>query len=178
MKTNFRVVFVVLAIAVMVGSMPALAEEKAITINPLGFAFGLYNAEYETKTSEDMSLTFSGLYWAVDFDASFSMSMLGVEVGIKKYLRGQALEGFYIGGSGMAGYANVTDGTDSGTATVLGASGFAGYKFVTGGGFVVDVRAGISKPLYTAASSTTGSDDEFAGGPFGTSIGVNLGYAW
>ena len=150
---------------------PVNAKEvysNAISANPLGLAFGILNATYETQLSVQNSLTISGYYysWAVDWAA------YGIGGSYRWYIvkeQGKRIiEGFSFGP--MAAFSfwswRGTGTADGGSTLSIGIEG--AYKWVFGG-FVVEPILTISFPV-----------SRFSGAPTYQSygLGVNLGYAW
>lgn len=152
-------------------SNPLNAKEvysNSISANPVGLAFGILNATYETQLSPQNSLTISGYYysWAVDWAA------YGIGGSYRWYIvkeQGKRIiEGFSFGP--MAAFSfwskRGTGTTDGGATLSIGIEG--AYKWVFGG-FVVEPILTLSFPV-----------SRFSGAPTYQSygLGVNLGYAW
>lgn len=169
--------FIVLAaLCVMLLSSAAYAS-STVTVNPIGILFGIMSAEYETALSPSTTIGIEGLYWKPSLGSDFELSALGLGGGMRKYLRGRAHEGFYLGG--YLSYASLT-GTykdDSASVQVIGVSGRAGFKSVYNSGFVLDLGVGIGTPISTSISSGDFSESDVSGA-LGTSFSIGLGYAW
>lgn len=141
---------------------------NSISANPLGLAFGILNATYETQLSVQNSLTISGYYysWAADWAA------YGIGGSYRWYIvkeQGKRIiEGFSFGPMAAFSFWSWTGaGTfDGGSTLSIGIEG--AYKWVFGG-FVVEPILTISFPV-----------SRFSGAPTYQSygLGVNLGYAW
>ena len=166
--------FVVLIIATLALSLPskgvyAQSYNNAISANPIGLAFGMLNATYESRLSAVNTFTISGYYWKiVDWTA------FGFGGSYRWYLKllqdnKKPIEGLSAGPALAIGfwkwdgpYGSTLDG---GTSIAIG--GEVAYKWVFDG-FVVEPIITI---MFNAASITGLTYDPFRGG-------VNLGYAW
>ncbi len=141
---------------------------NAISANPLGLAFGILNATYETLLSPQNSLTISGYYysWAVDW-AAYGLGGSYRWYIVKEQSK-RIIEGFSFGPMASFSFWSWRGiGTADGGATLsIGIEG--AYKWVFGG-FVVEPILTISFPV-----------SRFSGAPSYQSygLGVNLGYAW
>lgn len=173
-----RKALTILLIAAAFIALPLSNEVKAqkksysqsIIANPLGLAFGMFNATYEQRVTETNSFTVNGYYWsfldwqAYGFGGSYRWYLSPFDDGKK------ILEGFSFGPVVAVGFWSwdgmVTDLYDGGTSINIGAE--AAYKWVWGG-FVLEP----SISLLFNVSSISGLDSY---SPFG--LGLGLGYAW
>lgn len=78
---------------VLGGTSLALAEEKVISVDPLGMLFGVINAEYEQKLSPNQSVTLSGSLLMQSIGA-WKMTGFSAGLGTRRYTRESAPEGF------------------------------------------------------------------------------------
>lgn len=137
---------------------------QSISANPIGLAFGLFNATYEQALNAENSFTVGAIYWGYAGWTAF-----GVSGSYRWYLfqdNEKMLKGLSFGplvSLGMWGYENDTYSN----STSLSVGGEIAYKWVFDG-FVVEPNAQISFNVL--------SIDGLSYRPFG--IGVNLGYAW
>lgn len=174
---RFRFQAVLVALLVLSLSDAALAAGSSITINPVGFAFGIFNGQYEQALDERSSLvagaSFLGLnsgYWKI--------SAFGVNGGQRTYLNGTAPEGFFLEGKGGVSFVSATydDGwsSSSGSGTTFTGTASAGYKWIGNGGFTTEIAAGASAAF---GSVRAGSETAPVAG-FSPVLAVNLGYSW
>lgn len=165
-------------ITVLMFSVPAFAAESLITINPIGFAAGLIGGEYEQATGKDMSVAVQGLYYGTTVNG-VRVTMLGGGAGLRKYMSGRALHGFYVGADGTMARLSVTDGVQSGQITMFGVNGTAGFKWISGNGFVFDLGATVGTVLSVSGSASTGESFSGSGvSQLGTGLKLAIGYAW
>lgn len=169
------VLLVVLGL-LLVATTGAMAR-STITINPLGFSYGVFSVEYETEMGRGpTTLGVPVMYWSAE-GTDYELTAMGLGAGVRYYFDGRAHDGFYVGGYGSWARLNgSSDGTDF-TGNAFGLSGVAGYKFLVGDGFVIDVGAGVGFPISTTVSSGGVSDSQ-VGGVFGTSFSLALGLAF
>jgi hypothetical protein len=159
--------FVVLAISLN-------AQDNVIKANPLGLAFGNFNATYE-KVLNDKS--------SVLVKASYFYRLLGVEVsafgvgGAYRYYITNAKKpvpgGFY--GQGQVNFNFGSGNVDDFTYTTIGIGAQIGYQWVWDSGFVLDLGIG---PAYTILSGETDSFDTTSGGVILPSATLAIGYAF
>lgn len=137
---------------------------QSISANPIGLAFGLFNATYEQALNAENSFTVGANYWGYAGWTAF-----GISGSYRWYLfqdSEKMLKGLSFGplvSFGMWGYENDTYAN----STSLSVGGEIAYKWVFDG-FVVEPNAQISFNVL--------SIDGLSYRPFG--IGVSLGYAW
>ncbi len=137
---------------------------QSISANPIGLAFGLFNATYEKALSPENSFTAGFMYWGYG-----GWSAYGLSGSYRWYLfqdSEKMLKGLSFGpmvSLGMWGYENDTYAN----STSVSVGGEISYKWIFDG-FVVEPNAQISFNVL--------SIDGLTYKPFG--IGVNLGYAW
>ncbi len=140
---------------------------QAISGDPISLAFGLLNVSYEQQIAPKNSFTVFGSYWSYSdwsaggFGGSYRFYLMQETV--------RALEGFSFGPFASVSfwsYSNAYYHYDGGTSIAIGAE--AAYKWVFSGGFMVEPIIRLSFPLTTITGLSY----------HGTSVGVNLGYAW
>lgn len=169
---HLRVVVLAAVLVALFGTV-AGAQSNVVTINPLGFIFGVYNASYETAVSNSASVQVEGQY--LSWDLGFGeVSGVGVGASLRYYPGQLAPHGFYVGPGATVAFVSATSEdlwtgeTTTETATVFGAYGTAGYQWIGGGGFAVNLAANVTMM--------------FGGleGPSGISPGLSfgIGYGW
>jgi len=141
---------------------------QAITTNPLGLAFGLFNANYEQKLSQNNSFTVNGYYWTITDWIGY-----GVGGSYRWYFdlfktRQKPLEGFSVGAT--ANFSSWTwngfvSSYDNGVTFMIG--GTATNKWVWDG-FALEVGVSLSFPILGLKGLNIT--------PFGL-VGA-IGYAW
>lgn len=160
------------------GILPASAEtspENVVSINPVGFAFGVANVEWEKKLQPDLSIAPSLLYAGYG-----DWNLYGIGVTAKKYVEATAPKGWWYGGN--AGILQVSwketeltgtwpnwstkETTKSITGVSIGA--VTGYKWLYEGGFTLEPSVGLS--YYSAGEA------DIAGVGFG--LGLQVGKAF
>lgn len=165
---------IAVVLALLLAAAPGVMAKSAVTINPLGFLLGVFSAEYETEIGQGaLTLSVPVTYWAVD-SGSFEFTASAVGAGVRYYIDGVPLEGFYAGGYASFATLRGNDGGTDFSGRALGVTGVAGYKFLLNDRFVIDVSAGIGFPI--AVSVTAGGVTESeVGGPFGTTFSLAVG---
>lgn len=172
-----RLVLTLVVLVVLALSGVAAAATSSVTINPVGFAFGIFNGQYEKMIDERSSFvagaSFLGLnngYWKI---GAFSL-----DGGQRTYLNGTAPEGFFLEGKGGVEFVSATydDGwsSSSGSGTVFTGTASAGYKWIGNGGFTTEIAAGGSAAF---GSVRAGSQTAPVAG-FSPVLAVNFGYSW
>jgi hypothetical protein len=146
--------------------------DNAITANPLGLAFGIFNAQFEFQTSSNNSILIRGNYWTL-FD---NWTAYGAGASYRWYVDAfdqstTPISGFSFGPAVSFDFWSWDDDLDifdydGGTTVRLGAE--ANYKWVWGG-FVLEPGINLMFSV---------SDVEGLGtiSPFG--LLFNIGYAW
>lgn len=178
MKVFSKIAGVVLMFVVSFGILPAGAEtspENVVSVNPIGFAFGVANVEWEKRLQPDLSIAPSLLYAGYG-----DWSIYGIGVTAKKYAEATAPKGWWYGGN--AGILQV-----SWTETELYYTGFipnwrevtkstmgfsigavTGYKWLYEGGFTVEPSVGLS--YYSAGEAAING--------VGVGLGLQVGKAF
>ncbi len=162
-------------------------EQNIITANPLGLAFGYFNANYEKAIGKNNGLGFSAGFDYYDL-GGWSWSGGTVGASYNWYFQHHALNGWYAGpdaGLSFASFSYTYDTLDAyynvvstkATATSFGIyiGGHGGYRWIWNNGFVLDLSIGLN---YTIASAPVINGVTAAYGGVGFGPGANLGYAW
>lgn len=164
--STFRLVnkkyFTIVTIIALISFNQLNAQEKNISVNPVGLAFGLFNVSYEKALTNNQSISISGLYFN---DNTFDITGIGAEAGYNYYFSSEVIRGFHIGGN--AGALFLSDANSSDTVLTLGAN--AGYKWVFGEHFSLDLFA---SGKYFTNSKLNGLDTFLPG------VGLSVGYTW
>jgi len=138
---------------------------QSIGVNPIGLAFGIFNAKYEQQVSAENSFTADAIYWGFA-----GWSAFGVGGSYRWYLfqeSDKAVRGLSFGPIVSLGFWSFENSTwGGGTSLALG--GEVSYKWIFEGGFVVEPTVNLAFNIL----SLEGLNYR----PFG--LGVNLGYAW
>ena len=169
MKKIIAIAFlVVLTLSALPNRTQAQAYSKSIGADPLGLAFGLFNATFESKISSTNSFTLFGSYWTyVDWSAyGFGGSYrwyFDLNDG-KRPITGLSAGPFASVGFWTWGGPSYID-YSGGTSFAIG--GEVAYKWVFGG-FVVEPILRLALPV----SKVNGLNYTSFG------LGCTLGYAW
>ncbi|PKL85185.1 MAG: hypothetical protein CVV22_09150 [Ignavibacteriae bacterium HGW-Ignavibacteriae-1] len=171
MKKLYVLIFAI-AIILMTASVQDMFAQRvvknynqSIGVNPIGLAFGFFNAKYEQQVTAENSFTVDALYWGFA-----GWSAFGVGGSYRWYLfqeEDKALRGFGFGPAVSLGFWSFEHSTFSG-GTSLSIGGEAAYKWVFEGGFVVEPYVSLTFNVLDISGLTYR--------PFG--LGVVLGYAW
>ncbi len=150
------------------------AQSNVIKTNPLGLAFGSFNATYERVFGTSSSLLVRGqyMYKLLGVDVSLTGAGLGYRyyfTHTKKPVPG----GFYINPQAAFSFGKVNDDTEGNyTASTIGFGAELGYQWVWDSGFVLDLGIG---PMYTIAK---GGDSENSLDGIVPSATLAIGYAF
>ena len=154
---NFRLFFFMLLLFLGLSTQQSFAQDQIIKTNPLGLAFGNFNATYEKALNEQSS---------IGVGASYLYSLLGTDVngfGVNGEYRfyitnatKPAPEGFYAGPS--IGFRTFSEKeTDSGVS-ILGIGGTIGYQWVWDSGVTLELGAGPQYSIIASKDDTTEAD--------------------
>ncbi len=166
-KLILSLVFVALAFSMS-------AQSNVIKTNPLGLAFGNFNATYERVLGTSSSVLIRGQYMYKLLGTDVSLAGLGL--GYRYYIthtKKPVPGGFYINPQVAFSYGSVTD--DDGIkydARSIGIGAEIGYQWVWASGFVLDLGIG---PMY---SKVTGADDSEGFNGTLPSATLAIGYAF
>lgn len=133
------------------------AQDQIIKTNPLGLAFGNFNAVYEKALNEKSSISVGG---------SYLYSFLGTDVtgfGLNSEWRyyitnttKPAPEGFYAGPS--FGFNNFSVKDEDGSVSIIGIGGTVGYQWIWDSGVSLDLGAGPQYSIIVAEGEDTSED--------------------
>ena len=152
----------------------ANAQEQAIKVNPLGLAFGNFNATYEKVLNDKSSVLIS---------ANYQYQLLGVDVnsfglglGWRYYITNKKKPvpaGFHVTPQIGANFGSVDDFNYN--TYVIGAE--IGYQWVWDSGFLLDLGIGPGFYFFSGDYEDVGFDTDGSSfiGPIGT---LAIGYAW
>lgn len=157
----------------MPGKSSAQTYNQAVSANPLGLVFDIFNVTYEHKLSQTNSFTVNGYYWGVEnwnaygFGGSYRWYIDAFKDGKT------SLEGFSVGPAVAIGFwsfdgPSYMDYGDSFGGTSIAIGGEAAYKWVWDG-FMLEPSISI---MFNA-SKVDGYNDYNAFG-----LGLSAGYAW
>ena len=156
---------ILLVIALVVFNI-SKAQESIIKVNPIGFAFGIFNATYEKAVSENNSFTIGASYfnWS-----NANASGIGGEAAYRFYFsnNNDAPEGIYA--APFLGVHTISIGDSSGFG--FGGGAQAGYQWIFDSGLALDLFFGYGYYAGGVDGSTTG----VGGLP---KLGVAVGYAF
>ena len=140
------------------------AQESAIKANPIGFAFGIANVDYEFALNDTQTVIVSALFYKTSNVTGF-----GVGGEYRFYFSDEALRGWHAGPT--AGFFSVKgSGSLSNTSSsifVIGGEG--GHQWILNEHFVIDAFA-------TLGFISGGGDLDVSG--IAPGIGASIGYAW
>lgn len=132
--------------------------KNVISVDFLALTQGMINAQYEKAFKPDISWTLG-----VSFPSSGGV---GGTVGIRKYIKSTAPEGFWFGGSG--GIATVSVSGVSATGFII--AGNLGYKLILGERFAIEPYLRTGYMLSSIAGYQVDS--------FNVLYGLNIGYVF
>ena len=163
-KKGICLVLAMMLILGVVGSTALAANRPASVVSTevIALVQGGINLEYEKVLNPGMSL-----YAAPTVSSGGGVTGLGVVAGIKKYFKPTAPEGFWLGGFGNFGYI-FGFGI---SVTVFGGGANVGYKYFLTDRFTLEGSVGLAYE-YLSLGILGGA------GVFGTTYGVNIGYAF
>ena len=164
----------IISLALIVFALGAHAQNNVIKTNPLGLAFGNFNATYERVFGTTSSLIIKGQYMYKLLGADVSLA--GGGLGYRYYFthaKKPVPAGFYINPQASFAFGSVTnDAGEKYTASTMAFGAELGYQWVWESGFVLDLGIG---PMYTIAKGGT-SEDELKG--IMPSLTLAIGYAF
>ena len=162
MKLRILLVSIIIGIFFFASVQPAKSYSNAISGDPIGLIFGLFNVTYEFQTGPQNSMTIFGSYF---FPTGWTAIGLGASYRwyIVKEKKKKIIEGFSFGPKAVLSYWG-SDVDDGGVGFSIG--GEAAYKWIFGG-FSVEPIVNLMIPFV-----------RYYGGGVYAGIGVNLGYAW
>jgi len=150
------------------------AQSNVIKTNPLGLAFGNFNATYERVLGTSSSFLIKGQYMYKLLGADVSLA--GAGLGYRYYFthaKKPVPGGFYINPQASFSIGKITNDLDEEySATTIGFGAEIGYQWLWESGFVLDLGIG---PMYTIAKGG-GSENELKG--IFPSATLAIGYAF
>ncbi len=156
---------ILLVVALVVFNI-SKAQESIVKVNPIAFAFGVFNVTYEKAISDSNSFTVGANYfnWT-----GLNASGIGAEAAYRFYFskNNDAPEGMYA--APYLGGKIVNAGDSSGVA--FGGGAQAGYQWVFDSGLALDLFFGYGYFSGGVSGYTTG----IGGRP---KFGVAVGYAF
>ena len=151
-----------ISLALLCVVMGSGAQNNIIKTNPIGFAFGNFNATYERVISSSSSLVFKGQYNYNLFLMDEIYKVIGLEdvksggvgLGYRYYfthLKKEVPTGFYINPQASFSFGSAkVDNSSKESLSILGLGAEIGYQWVWSSGFTLDLGIG---PMYSIASS-------------------------
>ena len=178
MKKNFLTIIILLTIASI--SYSQNTATKAVTANPIGLAFGLFNAQYEFALNQKNSVAVRANFVGYSI-GGYSNSAFGFGGSYRWYVMdSKTIVGWWaqpsadilfwtsewqtLGQPGLLGNVN-----NKANTTFFGIGGDGGYKWIWDH-FTLELSVG--------ARIYMGKISGLSFGGFGPQLGVNLGYAW
>lgn len=133
------------------------AQGNVIKTNPLGLAFGNFNATYERVLGTTSSVLIRGQYMYKILGEE--VNLMGFGLGYRYYFTNAKKPvpgGFYICPQAQFAFGSVTDDNgDKYSANSMGFGAEIGYQWVWESGFVLDLGIG---PMYTNVSGDGDSE--------------------
>lgn len=165
---------VILTLVFVAFAFGANAQSNVIKTNPLGLAFGFFNATYERVLGTTSSVLVRGQYMYKLLGEEVNLA--GAGLGYRYYFthaNKPVPGGFYINPQASFSFGKITDDMDEEySATTMGFGAEIGYQWVWDSGFVLDLGIG---PMYTIAKGGN-SEDELKG--IMPSATLAIGYAF
>jgi len=151
------------------------AQSNVIKTNPLGLAFGNFNATYERVLGTSSSILFRGQYMYRLLGVKVNLG--GVGIGYRYYFthaKKPVPGGFYINPQAAYSFGSVYDEFDEQVSiSTIGVGAELGYQWAWESGFVLDLGIG---PMYTFIDSDE-ADIEISSG-FLPSATLAIGFAF
>jgi hypothetical protein len=159
-------------------SSPGKEIQKIVSINPLGYLFGVINLDYEKVKNNKRTFIIGGTYLTFN-SSSWNVSGIGGRVGMQIYKEGNAPHGFYYGPTGSIAYvtAEYTDPygmTSSSKGTAFSVGGRAGYQWISKENITFNINVGVNYML----GSISAAGQKAPMGGISPQIGTSLGYAF
>jgi hypothetical protein len=168
-----KMFFLLMIFTLIINISYAQKETKAVTANPIGLAFGVFNAQYEFALNQQNSVAIRANFIGYSI-GSYSNSAFGFGGSYRWYVAdSKTIRGWFAQPSAdiLFWSADWKDlGQNKNESTVFfGVGGDGGYKWIWDH-FALEVSAGAR--LYL------GKISGLSFGGFAPALGVNLGYAW
>ncbi|MEP7195221.1 MAG: DUF3575 domain-containing protein [Saprospiraceae bacterium] len=151
------------------------AQQNVLKMNPLGFAFGIYNLTYERALGPATSFQVGGRFFTKLF--GLDVSSFGLDADFKYYIthkKKPSPEGFYIGPGISFNKTSYNEFSDA-TATTFGIGGTVGYQWIWNSGFALDL--GIGPKYLTIITSSDDLEGESISGVV-PNLSFAIGYAF
>ncbi len=165
----------IISLAFFVFALGLHAQGNVIKTNPLGLAFGNFNATYERVLGTSSSILFRGQYMYRLLGVKVNLG--GVGLGYRYYIthaKKPVPAGFYVNPQAAFSFGSVyDDNNDAVSGTTLGIGAEIGYQWVWESGFVLDLGIG---PMYTFVNSDEANLTVDSG--FLPSATLAIGYAF
>lgn len=162
----------ILTFAFVVLAVGLKAQDNIIKTNPLGLAFGNFNATYERVLGSSSSFLIRGQYMYKLF--GLEVNLPGGGLGFRYYFthaNKPVPSGFNINPQISYLSGSTTEDDEKYSATVFGFGAELGYQWVWESGFVLDLGIG---PMYYSSKS---EGEEKLGG-IGPSVTLAIGFAF
>ncbi len=164
----------ILSLAFVAFAFSLNAQSNVIKTNPLGLAFGNFNATYERVLGTTSSILIRGQYMYKLLGVDVSLA--GAGLGYRYYFtnaKKPVPAGFYVNPQLAFSFGKVNDETEGDySATTIGFGAELGYQWVWESGFVLDLGIG---PMYTFAK---GGESENSLDGIVPSATIAIGYAF
>ncbi|KAA3640558.1 MAG: DUF3575 domain-containing protein, partial [Bacteroidetes bacterium] len=150
------------------------AQSNVIKANPIGLAFGNFNATYEKVLNDASSVLVKGSYRYSLF--GIDVSTFGIGAGYRFYITNKnkpAPGGFYV--QPQASFSGGSVGDSGASYTSFGVGAELGYQWVWDSGFVLDLGLG---PNYTVLSGEVDDFGRDSAGGILPSATLAIGYAF
>lgn len=153
----------------------AHAQNNVIKTNPLGLAFGYFNATYERVLGTSSSILIRGQYMYKIFGVKVGLG--GVALGYRYYIthvKKPVPSGFYINPQAVYSFGSMNDfNGENVSLSTIGVGAELGYQWAWESGFVLDLGIG---PMYTFINGQ-GADISIGSG-FGPTATLAVGFAF
>jgi hypothetical protein len=168
-----NMLFAIIILMIIINISYAQNEKQAVTANPIGLAFGVFNAQYEFTLSNQNSVAVRANFVGYSI-GDYSNSAFGFGGSYRWYvLNSKTIVGWWAQPSAdiLFWSSDWKDNFQSKNASTVffGIGGDGGYKWIWNH-FALELSVGAR--IYMGKISGL----NFGG--FGPMLGVNLGYAW
>lgn len=156
-------------IAFVAFGLSASAQSQVIKANPIGLAFGAFNACYEKVLTDKSSFLVSGNFFSGGI-GDVDVTVFGLGVGYRMYItKKEAPRGFYA--MPNIGFGSGSEGLTDVSYLQLGIGVDLGYQWIWDSGFTLDLGIG---PNYRVVLG----DEATLGNGIGPSAVAAIGYAF
>ncbi len=187
MRKILYLIFTTISLFAWTGSVKA-EPVQSVSLNPLGLVWGISDVEYERRLTDDSTWYARGLYWATE-TGDWSWYATGVAGGYRKYFKGRAFEGPYLGANGgfmnlSAEYEPIPGLKGDSSALFVSLNGELGYRWLFTNNITISLAGtagfatgSLSVEVKDASTGLTYSEDVPARG-FGLGGEFRIGYTW